>query len=168
MGGAFELHDSEGVFVEFNITHGDKWWDLTKSMQQTQTAYPDELNEVVFNHPIDLHFACGSLREWPKINFQVFKLDAHGRMDPLSVGVLCLPTTAGPHQVRCRTFSPLSERSHDDVYGYYVGGRPQLLSSLDTLDRRSGSGNPERARLVTETSGCLFLNLDIILRNWDL
>ncbi|CAD7926326.1 unnamed protein product [Amoebophrya sp. A120] len=164
-GTQFDTHQGEGIFVEYNVSVGDQWWDITKSAQQTQTAYPDEENEVVFNHPVDLHFATASIAEWPRLNFQVYKLDVFGRMDPLSVGSLNLPCNPGTYQLACRTWSPLSQRSQEDVYGYYVGGRPQLVEPIEVLDRRSTSTNPERSSLITETSGTLFLNVDILFRN---
>ena len=105
----FDADGSEGIFLEFICVCGNQWWDITKNVQQTQTAYPDEESTVVWNHPLDLHFATGSISDWPKLYFQVYKLDSFGRVDPLSVGVMNLPTTAGSHSIRCRTFSPLSQ-----------------------------------------------------------
>lgn len=104
-----------GIFIEFLVSCGSNWWDITKQTQQTQTAYPDEENQVVWAHPIDLHFATSSIAEWPKMHFQVFKLDAFGRMDPLSVGSLNLPTQPGHYRLQCRTWSPLSQRTHEVV-----------------------------------------------------
>ena len=69
----FDIDSMDGVFVEYSVSCGDSWWDLTKGAQQTQTAYADEQNEVVFSHPVDLHFSSTSVGEWPRLNFHVFK-----------------------------------------------------------------------------------------------
>lgn len=70
-GSAFDTHQGEGIFLEFSVQCGDHWWDVTKQAQQTQTAYPDEENCVVWNHPLDLHFATATVADWPRMNFQV-------------------------------------------------------------------------------------------------
>ena len=69
----FDVDAAEGIFVEYSVSCGDSWWDLTKGTQQTQTSYADEENEVVFAHPVDLHFSSTAVGEWPRLNFHVFK-----------------------------------------------------------------------------------------------
>lgn len=36
---------------------------------------------VVWSHPLDIHYACRGLAGWPKLHFQVWSQDIHGRND---------------------------------------------------------------------------------------
>jgi hypothetical protein len=36
---------------------------------------------VVWAHPIDVHYSCKGLVGWPKLHFQVWSQDVHGRND---------------------------------------------------------------------------------------
>jgi len=44
---------------------------------------------TVWSHPIDVHYACHSPVGWPKLVFQVLKLDQYGRYD-LGAPFCCL------------------------------------------------------------------------------
>lgn len=98
-------------------------------------------------------------------NSKVFKLDPFGRTDPIAVGTMNLPTSPGHYSLSCRTWSPLSQNSHEDVYGYYVGSRPQLVEPLEAIDSRANSANPARCNLISETSGVIRVNVDVLFRN---
>ena len=48
-------------------------WEVVEGASEGQTHcdYPDEGTDVVWSHPVDLHFSTKSLVGWPKMWFQV-------------------------------------------------------------------------------------------------
>lgn len=58
-------------------------WELLEGLDQGQTQVdkaPDG-EMVVWAHPLDVHYACRGLAGWPKLHFQVWNQDVHGRND---------------------------------------------------------------------------------------
>ncbi len=41
------------------------------------------------------------------------------------------------------------------------------MEPLEVIDRRESSTNPERATMISETSGTIFVNVDVIFRNFE-
>lgn len=70
------------LFVQWGIVSG-RSWELLEGLDQGQTQL-DEANDgemVVWSHPLDIHYACRGLAGWPKLYFQVWSQDIHGRND---------------------------------------------------------------------------------------
>ena len=70
------------MFSQWGVVAG-RSWELLEGLDQGQThvdSAPDgEL--VVWAHPLDIHYACRGLSGWPKLHFQVWSQDIHGRND---------------------------------------------------------------------------------------
>jgi len=157
----------DGVFVDFRITSGDAWWSLaSQTSDQTQTSYPDENECYVWCHPLDLHFAATSLAQWPRLQLQVLRLDDFGRVEPISYGVICLPSTPGHYELKCPTWM-VRGTPYEELMAAFVGGKPQLAENLEVIDARA-SINPERATLLTQPSGNVHVSLDVVLRNFPI
>ena len=48
---------------------------------QTQLNNAADGDMVVWSHPLDIHYACKGLTGWPKLHFQIWSQDVHGRND---------------------------------------------------------------------------------------
>jgi hypothetical protein len=68
--------------LQWGIVAG-RSWELLEGMEQGQTqvdAAPDG-DMVAWAHPLDVHYSCKGLTGWPKLHFQVWSQDVHGRND---------------------------------------------------------------------------------------
>jgi B9 domain-containing protein 2 len=71
---------SSNLFCRWEISTGAENWKVLEGSidGQTQINYSDE---VVWDHPLDVHFSSSSVKGWPKMSIQVFQQDAYGRND---------------------------------------------------------------------------------------
>ena len=74
----------EGYFQlqQWGISAG-RTWELLEGLEegQTQLNQAADGDAVVWAHPIDIHYACKGLTGWPKLHFQIWSQDLHGRND---------------------------------------------------------------------------------------
>jgi hypothetical protein len=68
--------------LQWSLVSG-RSWELLEGLDQGQTQVdnaPDG-EMVVWAHPLDVHYSCKGLTGWPKLHFQVWGQDVHGRND---------------------------------------------------------------------------------------
>lgn len=72
--------DKPKLLCKYNfLTGNDKWAKLDGAFNgQTQLSQTDE-TLVLWNHPIDLHYATTTLSGWPKLVVEVWQEDEYGR-----------------------------------------------------------------------------------------
>lgn len=68
--------------AQWGIVSG-RSWELLEGLEQGQTQVDDAPSGemVVWAHPVDVHYSCKGLTGWPKLHFQVWSQDVHGRND---------------------------------------------------------------------------------------
>jgi B9 domain-containing protein 2 len=68
--------------LQWGVVAG-RTWELLEGLDQGQTQLDcaPEGEMVVWSHPVDLHYACRGLTGWPKLHFQIWSQDVHGRND---------------------------------------------------------------------------------------
>lgn len=61
--------------------HAGRSWELLEGSDggQTQTDCPADGDMAVWSHPLDAHYVCRGLLGWPKLHFQIWSQDVHGR-----------------------------------------------------------------------------------------
>jgi B9 domain-containing protein 2 len=61
--------------------HAGRSWELVEGLDQgqTQTDCPADGDMAVWSHPVDVHYVCRGLLGWPKLHFQIWSQDVHGR-----------------------------------------------------------------------------------------
>eukprot|EP01031_Cornospumella_fuschlensis_P046503 gene46503-56943_t len=101
-GNSLTQDSSEGAFCRFKVSVGKAWQHLGGELTgQTQVGYvrTSMQEDICFEHPIDLHFACAGLQGWgaPRIAFQVYRLDIHNRRLLSGYGFTHLPCSPGLH-----------------------------------------------------------------------
>ena len=97
----FRQSSSEGISCCWSLHCGQYWSVLGSSSNgQTQIAYADVDDSVVFNHPLDLHLAAKSMTQWPKLLFRAFKVDMFGNQIFVGCGFVHVPASAGMHTIR--------------------------------------------------------------------
>ena len=99
------MDNTEGAFVKYKVDFGKAWELLGGSFQgQTHVAYPfntrvrdPDVDPLVFNHPLDCHFAEVGLQGWgaPRISLQVYRMDWCGRKILAGYGFAHLPMLPG-------------------------------------------------------------------------
>lgn len=102
------------------------------------------------------------LQGWPRLLFQVWKLDDIGRLDVEGYGFLHIPTTPGMHELKCSLWRPLGTDA-DELAAFFVGGKPTLSNTSILFSTAN-----ERYRLRSAPSGNVFCRLDLIFRYLDL
>lgn len=73
---AAELH----LLLQWGV-HAGRSWELIEGLDQGQTQVdcPQKGDMVLWAHPIDVHYVCRGLLGWPKLHFQIWSQDVHGR-----------------------------------------------------------------------------------------
>ena len=70
------------AYTQWGVVAG-RSWELLEGVDQGQTqvdSAPDG-DMVVWAHPLDIHYSSKGLTGWPKLHFQVWSQDVHGRND---------------------------------------------------------------------------------------
>jgi len=93
-------HRFISVSCKWSIDWGNSWSFIageysgqTQYCSKSSLSHADE--RVVWNHPIDVHFASISIAGWPRLILEVWGLDELGRTIFLGYGFTHLPNNAG-------------------------------------------------------------------------
>eukprot|EP01029_Cantina_marsupialis_P008652 TRINITY_DN2040_c0_g1_i2.p1 TRINITY_DN2040_c0_g1~~TRINITY_DN2040_c0_g1_i2.p1 ORF type:complete len:218 (+),score=26.87 TRINITY_DN2040_c0_g1_i2:312-965(+) len=149
------------VACKFNIVAGSNWTLLSGEIEgQTHSCVPQR-DSVIFSHPLDAHFTTTSMEGWPKIKFEVLKLNKYGRSETLGYGLIQIPCCAGEFDIECPTWRPIGG-TKDKLEEYFIERTVQLLSNETVLE----AAHTNRCRISTTATGVLFLRLNIILRHF--
>ncbi|KAG8322360.1 B9 domain-containing protein 2 [Homalodisca vitripennis] len=98
------------LFCKWSIFAGSGWKLIEGHKEgQTQIDNPDFENFTYWCHPVDVHYATKGIQGWPKLHFQVYHYDEHGRSELCGYGVCHLPTSPGTHRLECCTWRPIGE-----------------------------------------------------------
>lgn len=135
-----------------------------KPMGQTQYAYGSAFGEPVWAHPIEFHCKSKLLSGWPRMLLEVFQLDSHGRNDLVGYGVVDLPKVPGTHELECATWRPRGTRQQE-YSAFFLGGHPRLSATgLQVLYRDAWNN---RCQLTTVPAGTVYLQVDVLMKNYD-
>ena len=150
----------------WKVDFGKAWEHLGgETLGQTQISYcrTNDKEAVPFNHPLDIHFAAAGMHGWsgaPRIAFQCYKLDWHGRRLLVGYAFEHLPMTPGPHRLQVNLWRPVG--SPEQELDAFLLGRVPALTSHEPLYE---SAWRERCRLVTEAAGTVQVDLFVVARN---
>jgi len=165
---------SEGIGFKANKFISCKWylewgkaWSLLAGDEASQTQYAassssddyDGVQEVVWNHPIDVHFATASMQGWPRIIVQLCELDDYGRSVLSGYGFTHLPTNPGYHELEIHCWRP-SGSVIDELNAFFLGTSPCLADEKIIF----GKAWETRSKLNTVASGIVKLNVHVVLR----
>jgi B9 domain-containing protein 2 len=134
-----------------------KSWSLLQGEDSSQTQYTAS---SVWNHPIDVHFASTSIREWPRIIVQVWTLDSYGHSLLAGYGFTHLPTNPGQHKLEINCWKPngtIRERLEE----FFLGRTPPCLLDEAVI---FGKAWENRSQLTTVSSGKVKLDVNVVLR----
>jgi B9 domain-containing protein 2 len=164
---------SEGIGFKADKFISCKWylewgkaWSLLAGDEASQTQYAassfndnDGVQEVVWNHPIDVHFATASMQGWPRIIMQLCELDDYGRSVLSGYGFTHLPTNPGYHELEIHCWRP-SGSVIDELNAFFLGTSPCLADEKIIF----GKAWETRSKLNTVASGIVKLNVHVLLR----
>lgn len=156
---------SEGIICRWKVSKGKCWEHLGGDMSgQTHVGYCQvrELEEIAFNHPLDLHFAEAGVAGWgcPWMALQCFKLDWNGRKILAGYGFCYLPSNPGYHKIEVPIWRP-SGSVEEEMHSYFLGRTPSLVSHEPIFE----SAWQSRCRLVTVGAGTVKLEVFALSRN---
>ncbi|KAG5179245.1 B9 domain-containing protein, partial [Tribonema minus] len=110
---------------------------------------------AVWNHPLDIHYGMDSFRGWPRLQLQVWQLDAHDRSAAAGYGMCAVPLAPGAHDVECVTWRPRGT-FFQRLSALFLGAPPQLE------DARTITSCADRTGLRVESCGTVRLHLEVI------
>ena len=114
---------------------------------------------VLWDHPFDAHFACRTIRGWPKIFVEVWGIK-DGRDSLAGYGIGTVPCHQGEYTINVHCWRPLDP--NNDAQGSLLGVYPELelkdllLSSCD------------RFGLETETTGVVKVKIGVMIKDFNL
>eukprot|EP00804_Cyclotella_cryptica_P018520 CCRYP_004343-RA/>CCRYP_004343-RA protein AED:0.47 eAED:0.37 QI:0/0/0/1/1/0.66/3/0/216 len=124
-------------------------WSFLEGEETSQTQYAASDDGVlVWNHPIDLHFASASMQGWPRIVVHVWELDEFGRSILVGYGFVHLPTNPGDHDLEVHCWRP-SGSILEELQSFFLGTSTCLVDE-DTV---FGKAWEKRSQLTTVSSG---------------
>lgn len=155
--------DGAAVCVKFMIEAGDRWdWLEGARAGQTHTCAPEAGSPLaVWAHPLDVHYAVGSMHDWPRLLVQVCQQDVYGRLEVVGYGNMAIPAAPGSHEVSCPCWRPVGSAS-EEFSAFFLGGYPVLKSTA--LLHSSAS---DRFRIVTTSTGSVHVRFDVLFRYMD-
>ncbi len=98
---------------------------------------------------------------WPRLLFQCWRLDEHGRLEVEGYGFVHVPSTPGVHELSCPTWRPVGTPAQEWA-AYFLGGTPSLKTTSLLF-----SSSSERYRLVTTSSGTVHVRVEVLHRNME-
>ena len=153
----------KGVCCKFKVESGKTWDHLGGNLSgQTHVDYPSDGTTAVWAHPIDVHFSAKTMQGWPRILFQVWKMDDYGRIELSGYGFTHVPVNPGAYSVEVPTWRPVGSL-REEIAAHFLGGTPQLRD-IDVLFQEAWS---DRCRLLTTTSGTIQLRFSVVHRNFQ-
>jgi hypothetical protein len=96
-----EIHQGSGfsqptMACKWTLEWGDSWSLLEGNYNgQSQFSFLSDDGTYIWNHPIDLHLACTSLKGVPRIILQLWELDEYNRLNHVGYGFAHLPLSPG-------------------------------------------------------------------------
>jgi B9 domain-containing protein 2 len=156
-----------GVTCKWAIEAGAEGttWSKSEGLDhgQTQTDYPAGVDDdVVWSHPIDVHYAAGGLKGWPRLTLEVWRVDDHGRLELSGYGFAHIPATPGTYTLSIPTWRPMGT-ALEEMSSFFMGGVPRLARSSYVYSRRS-----ERAGFPTVASGTVIVDIGVLTQNFEL
>jgi B9 domain-containing protein 2 len=142
----------------------DNWHKMSGlASGQTQVAsVEDGDGSAIWQHPIDIHYATNSVRGWPRLYLEVWRIDSLWRHELESYGFLFIPTAPGAFELDIATVCPESPQRMDQISEYFVGAKPKL----EEPERILRGGN--RAGLHTRTCGVVQIELQLLHRGFEI
>jgi len=141
--------------VRWHVSCEEEHWQLLDGATGGRTHESTGASALVFNHPMEVHYHCSTLRSPPKMTFEV--LETHGDGSELSgVGFCHVPVTAGTHAVEVALWRPYASAGAR-LRAAFLGGYPQLKGGMNAAALCSS-----REKLATETIGSLHITLNIV------
>ena len=91
---------------------------------------------------------------------QVWHHDSFGRNEIYGYGFLHIPSSPGPHVLKCATWKPAGDWKQK-IRSYFVGGGPVLKNSNIIY------AGPDRYKLNTVAMGYVHVSVGVMVRNFD-
>lgn len=150
--------ECDSVYAKFKFLTGENWMLLSGSVSgETFIAKNNASFQAPFEHPLDLNYACKSIRGWPRILVEVWQIDSHGRESIAGYGIAAVPMKKGEQEVKVHCWRPKAS-FWDRLIGAY--------SELEFKDIIISTQN--RYGFKTESTGCVSIKYELIFKDFHL
>ena len=123
-----------------------------------QNVASNEENFVSFDHPLNLNFKCRSVKGWPKLMLEVWGTDSDNRNSLIGYSCNFIPFLNGNISLKCYTWRP-----ENSVLKSFFLGITKEFESKSII-----SSNEEKFQLNTVSTGYVTVELDIIIKDFEL
>jgi B9 domain-containing protein 2 len=162
--GCSDFDEPKGLFCKFHLESGvvdqTEWQVLggDKSGTTQVDCSGGEGLDAVWDHPIDVHFACPTLVGWPRLRVEVWSRDHFGSNILCGYGMANCPMQSGSHEIEIVTWVPVGGIS-ERLSTFFLGIKPQLQDPTIVANTRPGEG---RFGLKCESAGIVYISLEIM------
>ncbi|DAZ94378.1 TPA: hypothetical protein N0F65_001112 [Lagenidium giganteum] len=153
-----------GFACKWSIEYGKAWIHIAgDQLGQSQIDYAvthlpgDDSLDVIWCHPIDLHFATLSLQGWPKLLLQVWHIDAHMLANVAGYGFVHVPFAPGEYDLDVALWRPMGS-GKQELEALFLGRTPELTSDNILFN----TAWEERCRLKTVATGHVRIHLGVL------
>jgi B9 domain-containing protein 2 len=157
--------ESEGAFFRWKVDHGPAFHHIGgDTVGQTQVAFAgySHEDELIISHPIDVHLVelgIPGLKS-PIIMCQSCILDQYNRRIMNGYGFCHLPLTTGFYKLEVPLWRPVGT-ADQEMESYFMQTNPALISPDPIFD----SAWKDRCKLVTTSTGTLYIEVYVVCRN---
>mmetsp|Transcript_13823 Transcript_13823/g.19113 ORF Transcript_13823/g.19113 Transcript_13823/m.19113 type:complete len:179 (+) Transcript_13823:106-642(+) len=150
------------VYLHWKVVMDEDNWSILGGKNEgcSQIDATENSFEVIWNHPIDIHFSTTLIEGWPKLILEVWRLDLYDRHEIAGYGCLALPAAPGRHELAAAVWRPLGGWAAR-LKAFLLGGSAQARYSEEFL---LGS---QRHNLRTESLGFVTLSLQVITHSFE-
>jgi hypothetical protein len=114
---------------------------------------------VLWNHGFNFNLACGSIKGWPRLLFEVSNTDEWERVDVAGYALCFLPCSAGEAKLTVPAFRPQGS-SIEELMAKFIGGFPRY-------ERPEALASPEsRFNHRTVSVGLIEVEIGVVLRGF--
>ncbi|CAG9331657.1 unnamed protein product [Blepharisma stoltei] len=154
---------STKVYARWRMNVGHDW-RLLSGIDNGETFYDctEHVEDIsVFEHPLDLHYACKTISGWPKFDVEVWTVDTHGRHSIAGYGCLTLPMSPGQYELDVLLWRP-EGGIYEKLTSFFLSANPELVHKNMVI-----SGN-DRFGLQTISTGKVMLRVGVIVKDFNL
>jgi B9 domain-containing protein 2 len=155
--------DADELFVKYEIMHGTNFKIIDGESKGETFQGVTRLDEpiVFFDHPLNVNFACRSVKGWPKILVEVWATDSHSRNHLIGYGVAFVPFNPGNNLVNIRCWRP-KENKTVSFSEIFLGNTPEFVdkSAISSVDDKYG--------MFSLSTGIVSVEVDVIVKDFNL
>jgi hypothetical protein len=156
---AFGFNSNE-MYIRYIFIYGDNHFlisgcDKGETFQNKSSPIEEY---TPFDHPLNLHLKCRSVKGWPKLLLEVWSTDSHNRNNMVGYGMTTVPFKSGFERMEVSCWRPKG----NEIKTYITG----ITSEIE--DKSIIFSCEEKFGFEVMTTGVVIVQLDVILKDFEI